>query len=530
MGVRLGIIYTSQSNGLYPNRGEAGSALTGCGYFGYSDGTSDGTGGLMVDAPGKGTGQGGSMYTILRILSQQYGIPCDGIDLTAGSSAYNEWMPLESGAGEGRACIVQLRVALAALKARHPGDTFIFLHIRNQGTTDARVANAQYQSGAGYPGATYPGWALGFRGLARVSGAAASWHDAVEDEVTAVYKYVSLIHYIVVESNRSMTLQTFPYTIQDQQALAVTNVSGGRVARLLQLRDDAGYDVADQVHHIAAACTITVGVLPGVYSGGGFHWKGTAEASLAKEIWEQLMGNVAVTAKNAALNNKRNKGTYSPPASHWFAAYVAGVRKGAKSLTNNTTLWPNASGRTKTNGIEIAWDAATGSDWGAVDEIRIFDADPAGASNELGRCTLSSAVTIAVGEILRIAPAAIQLVLPAGCLTDAEARASLDLLFGGTAETPRTTTYLSYFLGNPASGGTILGSSVALTQASVWGVASGGVMVSAADISLAQQLTATYMAEHTAASGGGSLISSFTVETPPGSGTITAGRLQTTIP
>jgi hypothetical protein len=535
MGIRLGILHTGQSNVLHPGRGEVGS-LAAVGYFAFDpNNPSDGTGGLVVDLVGATGATGGSDLTIGKELNAA-GVPCDIIDLTAGSTQYNRWQPTEFPAADGALCLAQLPSVIAQLQARHPGDTWIWVEVRDQGTTDSRVANLQYQSGQPFGAVVgaytvsehtaYPGWAAAFRGLPKVGGASASWHDALEDKMSQIFGKKIAIPFFIVESNRALTGQTFPFTIQDQQAAAA-----GDSAHLIPLRDLAGFDTADQVHMIAASCTITTGLLPGTYPSGGYQWKGTVVArNYLIPYWQGLMGSISVYAKNVALNNKRNKGTYSPPASHWFAAYVGGVRKGTKSITNNATLWPAASGRTKVTGLEVAWDAATGSNWGDVDEIRIFDADPSGAANELGRCTLAATVNIAIGEILRITAGAIQLTLPAGGFTDSEVRASLDLLFGGTAESPRTNTHLSYFLGDPRTGGTILGSSVSLTQASAWAAAANGVQLTAADISLAQQLTATHVAEHTSSGGGGSLISVFTVQTPPGSGTITAGRLQSTIP
>lgn len=524
VGIRLLVIMPGQSNQLFPGRGEVGS-LAAVGYYAYSDGhPSDGTGGVVVDLIGNTAATGGADLTIGKQLTSA-GIPCDIINLTSGSTHYNELMPLEPGAAEGVALLAQIPIAIAGLKARHPGDDWIVVTVHDQGTTDARVANAQYQSGAGYiPGTNYPGWARGYRGLPRVGGAAQSWHDALEDAVSAALGKRTSITAFIVESNRALTGQTFPFTIQDQQLIAA-----GDAAHLVTLRDTAGFDTADQVHMIAAPCVITTGLLPGTYASGGFHWKGTVIAQLfIIPFWQNLMGQLSTYAKTAALNNKRNKGTYPSVTTHWFAAYVGGVRKGAKGITNNSTLYAAASGRTKATAIEVAWDAAA-STWGDVDEVRIFDADPAGTANELGRCTLPSTVNIVSGEILRVAAGSIQLTMPSGGFTDSEARASLDLLFGGTAETPRTTTHFSYWLGDPRTTGTLLGSSVSITQASIWAAAVNGLQVTAADISIAQQITATHLAEHTASGGGGTLISVFSVQTPPGSGTITAGRLQSSL-
>lgn len=530
MGARLCVIYTSQSNGLYPGRGETGPALTACGYYGWSGGTTDGTSGLMVDAPGAGAGQGGSMYTILRILSQVYKIPSDGIDLTYGSSFYNEWMPLEPGAQEGRDALAQLEIALAALKTRHPNDYFIFIDVRNQGTSDARQNNYQYQSGEGYPSATYPGWALGFRGLPRVGGAAASWHDALEDTVALYFPENTLVHYCVVESNRNMTGQFFQYTIQDQQALAVSNVSGGREARLIPLRDDAGYDVADGVHMIAASCTITTGSLPGIYPFGGFQWKGNVEAAALKSIWDAIMGSLSSFAKNTLIDHFRNKSTYSAAATHYLGAFVAGVEVTGNgyeraSATNNTTTWPNAAARSKSSGVAFTWPTATGT-WGIIDEVRVFDASSGG--NELARHTLVSTVTITATKTLVVASGAITISAPAGGLVDSVVHGLLDLMFGGTAYAQLTTTYGSYWAGDPQGAGAQAGSRVSITQASTWGAASGGRAVTTADVSITDQATGTYWAEHDAAAAGNLLCSGLLPAIPSG-GKVAAGRLLTTL-
>jgi hypothetical protein len=107
----------------------------------------------------------------------------------------------------------------------------------------------------------------------------------------------------------------------------------------------------------------------------------------------------------------------------------------------------------------------------------------------------------------------------------------MDLMFGAVANVPRTTVYGSWFVGDPAGAGTIAGSSVAITQATTWGPASGGQTLTVANISLAQQVTGTFWAEHSAANGGGSLLWSCPRTNPltGAAGTILAGQLSTTL-
>ena len=108
------------------------------------------------------------------------------------------------------------------------------------------------------------------------------------------------------------------------------------------------------------------------------------------------MGTLSSYARTALINHVRNKAAYTPAATHYCAAFVAGVEVTGNSyarvgLTNNKTTWGDAGSRAITNDVAFTFDDATGS-WGTIDEIRIYDASSGG--NELARHTLSSSVAI----------------------------------------------------------------------------------------------------------------------------------------
>lgn len=256
------------------------------------------------------------------------------------------------------------------------------------------------------------------------------------------------------------------------------------------------------------------------------------------------MGTLSTYAKNKLLDHKHNLAAYTPAATHYLHLYAdaactvpltSGTASGyvAKSQTNNTTTWANLASRIKATAIAWTFASPTGT-WPAVLGWKLTDSATEGAGNVLASDSHTAVpVSVATGPI-SYAAGAITITaathVSVGGWTDAAAAELMNLMFGATANSPRATVYGSYWAGDPAGAGTIAGGSVAITQASTWGAASGGLAVTTADITLTQQATGTYWAEHSAAAGGGTLLY---VAPRPASvgagGTIQAGQLQAAI-
>lgn len=270
------IISSAQSNGLYPGRGESGT-ISEIRYT-YDSHTviSASWGPLVGNNGGGGTATGGYDITVGRMLREAGYRNIAIINLTAGSTFYNEWMPAEPGAGEGRALLDFFDIALSGLRSQFPGwNTFRFLHIRNQGTTDMRSNNLQYQtglpSGSLYGGTsvgagTYPGW----------SGGADVWHAALQEHLVSA-SFSPLLPKFCVMNYTGLSSAFFTPAIQRQQVKwvggpfdAVNTSSIGSHPHLIKTEDSNAFDI-DGVHMLSASCTIS----GTVYRGGGYHWVGT---------------------------------------------------------------------------------------------------------------------------------------------------------------------------------------------------------------------------------------------------------------
>lgn len=253
---------------------------------------------------------------------------------------------------------------------------------------------------------------------------------------------------------------------------------------------------------------------------------------LAFELPEATMGTLSSYARTALVDHVRNKTAYTPAATHYCAAFVAGVEVTGNAYaraanTNNTTTWPNAASRAKSNGVAFTFPQATGA-WGVVDEIRIYDAS--GGGNELGRHTLSSTLspTASTGP-LTIPVGDIDITAAAGGVANATVHSLLDLMFGAVAYTAKVTTYGSYWAGDPQGAGSQASAArTAITQATTWGAASAGLAVSVAAVALADEGTGTYWAEHDASTAGNLMFSKLLPGAPSG-GIIPAGGLRTSV-
>ncbi len=248
---------------------------------------------------------------------------------------------------------------------------------------------------------------------------------------------------------------------------------------------------------------------------------------------EVTMGILTSPACTALVDHIRNKAAYTPAANHYAHAFIAGVEVtgnnySAAANANNKTTWSDAAGRAITNDVAFTFPNPSGT-WGLIDEIRITDNATPGAGTELARHTLNTPVTIdAASGPLVIDPGDIDISCPAGSFTDTVVHEMLDLMFGATANAPRATTYGSYWAGDPQGAGAQASAArVALTQATTWGDAVDGQSVSIAAVTLADEVTGTYWAEHTASVAGTLLFSKLLPATPSGGGVIPPGVLRT---
>lgn len=85
---------------------------------------------------------------------------------------------------------------------------------------------------------------------------------------------------------------------------------------------------------------------------------------------------------------------------------VSGGSYARVAAANNSTVWPNASGGTKTNGTTLTFPSATAS-WGTVNGYGIYDASTAG--NLLFWATLAATLTIGSGTTPFFSPSALSI-------------------------------------------------------------------------------------------------------------------------
>lgn len=127
---------------------------------------------------------------------------------------------------------------------------------------------------------------------------------------------------------------------------------------------------------------------------------GSKSDYLELKVLDHVLGNTAFTA----------------PATVYLALYtvaptdagggteVTGGSYVRKSVVNNATNWPAASGGAKSNGVEFTFVTAT-ADWGTVVAFGIFDASTAGNLLYWADLTVSKSVLngdtakFAVGDI-----------------------------------------------------------------------------------------------------------------------------------
>ena len=117
---------------------------------------------------------------------------------------------------------------------------------------------------------------------------------------------------------------------------------------------------------------------------------------LEKELLDHILGNAAYSAP-ATVYIGLWTSTLTDASTGSTGTEVSGGSYARKSVTNNSTNWPAASGTTatKSNGTAITFVTATAS-WGTVTHFAILDAATTGQILGWGQLTASK--TIASGD------------------------------------------------------------------------------------------------------------------------------------
>jgi hypothetical protein len=108
---------------------------------------------------------------------------------------------------------------------------------------------------------------------------------------------------------------------------------------------------------------------------------------------------------NKLIDHLLGSGTYTKPSTLYVALFVGDPSSGGTEVSTSGSAYARVtstftiSGGNATNTAAIEWATATSS-WGTIDWVAIYDASTSG--NQLVTAALSSAKTIASGDVLRI--------------------------------------------------------------------------------------------------------------------------------
>jgi len=108
---------------------------------------------------------------------------------------------------------------------------------------------------------------------------------------------------------------------------------------------------------------------------------------------------------NKLIDHLLGSGTYTKPSALYVALFVGNPASGGTEVTTSGSAYVRQSAaftistNSASNTAAIEYPTATSS-WGTIDYIAIYDASSAG--NQLVSAALSSAKTIASGDVLRI--------------------------------------------------------------------------------------------------------------------------------
>lgn len=136
-----------------------------------------------------------------------------------------------------------------------------------------------------------------------------------------------------------------------------------------------------------------------------------------------MAGSFADYAEAAVLNEIFGATAFGAAATHYFALFTAaptdagggtectGGSYARKSMTNNATTWPAATGTsptTKTLGAAVTFVTATAS-WGTVVAMGIFDASSGG--NLIAWADLTASKAVGNGDTAQFAASSVTITL-----------------------------------------------------------------------------------------------------------------------
>lgn len=327
----------------------------------------------------------------------------------------------------------------------------------------------------------------------------------------------------VLGKRAHVIVNQIPSTLINQNHVTEVRAQNATLAAYFggKLLDCTPYPTADGTH----------------FSTAGYISLGTDDATKILEFLP--MTTLTTAAQNILVDHVNNKATHSPAANHYLHLYsdtactvplTSGNSPGyaAAANTNNTTTWPAPSGRAVSNGVAFNF-TPTGTGL-TVLGAKLTTSATEGAGTTLWTHSGFAGQTwsTAVGPF-GWAAAAIVITGLAGDFTDYTVHGLLGLMFGATAFAPLATIYLSHWSADPQSGGAIMGSAVAITQATTWGAAALGKALNTVTVTLASQAS-SWMAIHSATAGGGTLLRSSDKPAAAGTtGEFIAGQLQVTL-
>jgi len=108
---------------------------------------------------------------------------------------------------------------------------------------------------------------------------------------------------------------------------------------------------------------------------------------LENKVLDHILGATAYSAPGTVYVSLHS----ADPTDAGNGAELSGNGYARKSVTNNTTNWPNASSGSKSNGTAITFATATGN-WTAATHFGIWDASSAGNLLYFGALTASKTV------------------------------------------------------------------------------------------------------------------------------------------
>jgi hypothetical protein len=341
---------------------------------------------------------------------------------------------------------------------------------------------------------------------------AANWITTLEYFMANVLRKSAFV--IVNQIPAELLGGTHVAVVRAQQAALATYFGG-------KLVDCSGLPTTDGVHFTTA----------------GYISLGELDAAKVLEFFP--MSALHVTAQNALVDHLNNVAAYTPAANHYLHLYAdlactvpltAGNSPGyaPASNANNTTTWPAPASRAVANGAAFNFSPSGTGLTALGAKLTDSATEGAGATLWVGSGFTSRVWTAESGPF-GAGAGEITITGLSGDFTDHTAHGLLGLMFGGTAFAPLATVYLSHWSADPQVGGAIMGSAVAVTQATTWGAAAAGRALNTTPVTLATQAS-SWMAIHSATAGGGTLLRSSSKPDGAGAtGQFIAGQLQVSL-